>query len=638
MMIDYNVSDHWAQNTPAWVKSLVSSLDLRHQSTTTLPLTAVAEEILHWVELASGVDAWKKTANRNSLDEDIAQSAGSLGMHLRSHIANELEAFKASFAALSVSGPAVLSQPPGATRVAPEWVAMLTATQNLLTALKSDDAVVASWDDLVDVAQNRALDGRNYRPVAGLLTEQLQHRGLDAESMVRGLVSIMAFGRDPEEMLLDEADTSYTDRLDQARTYVVTPATIEPVTVWLGYKGRVRVEMTAERVSFYDPLWAVPNAQPGRQEFDHKEELWKIVEDGFSFRVPELADEKDNVETLVRVDLGSTTAARAVEHAVAIVDIIINVALHRSGGIRPQLTEYVVVRSGVPSGFGREAGWDRAGFPDDIYGGGMTSDAINKHGPRIANALARQQLPRFLAAAIAVQTALDLPFSRDMALRKPSEADISSVIPLSDRIVQHIAAHAATDPNNLFQLLGEKWAHARWLSDLEVAARMCLLGGALDHVLHHSLTVEWHSSHPKQPWILFLDDRRDDFLSLCRLEHERAWIQRMFDSISNHAKYSTLIAEYEDEGAVLEARRRRLRNALVHGNPATFPMVESVRSFAEFISGTALYFALKAFVDESDPQIALAERTDEFIALQGGTTAATYWRERVKNEGWPFPA
>lgn len=189
------------------------------------------------------------------------------------------------------------------------------------------------------------------------------------------------------------------------------------------------------------------------------------------------------------------------------------------------------------------------------------------------------------------------------------------------------------DPNDLFQLLGKKWAHAHWLSDLEMAASICLLGGAADQAVQHSLTVEWHSSHPKQPWILFLDDRREDFLSLCRLEHERAWIQRMFDSISNHAKYSTLIAEYECEGDVLETRRRRLRNALVHGTPATFPVVESVLSFAEFISGTALYIALESFVDKTEPQIALAGRTDEFIALQGGTAAATYWRERVKNEG-----
>src|SRR5690606_29214153 len=158
------------------------------------------------------------------------------------------------------------------------------------------------------------------------------------------------------------------------------------------------------------------------------------------------------------VDLGNTTAAGAAERAIAIVDVIFNVALHRSGGIRPQLAEHVVVLSGVPTASGHRTVWDHTGFPDDTYGAGMTSEAIEEHGPRIADALAREELPRFLAAAIEVQTTQDHPFSRDMALRKPSEADISSVIPLSDRVVQHVAAHAAMDPNALFPQLGERWA------------------------------------------------------------------------------------------------------------------------------------------------------------------------------------
>ncbi|GAA2841636.1 hypothetical protein FB468_2851 [Leucobacter komagatae] len=72
--------------------------------------------------------------------------------------------------------------------------------------------------------------------------------------------------------------------------------------------------------------------------------------------------------------------------------------------------------------------------------------------------------------------------------------------------------------------------------------------------------------------------------------------------------------------------------------PAIFPVVESVRSYAEFISGTALYAALESFVDKTDSQIALTERSDEFSALQGGTAADTYWRDRIKKEGWPTPA
>lgn len=74
MMIDYNVSDHWSGDEAAWVKSLVSSLDRRHGRSSVLPVTVMAEEILSWVALASGPDAWRKSANRDSLQLDVAES------------------------------------------------------------------------------------------------------------------------------------------------------------------------------------------------------------------------------------------------------------------------------------------------------------------------------------------------------------------------------------------------------------------------------------------------------------------------------------------------------------------------------------------------------------------------------------
>ena len=631
MMIDYNVSDHWSDSTPGWLKSLVSSLDRRHGVSTVLPLAIVVDEIMQWIELASGVDAWKKAANRDSLDRDIAQSVASIGSHLRAHISPELAAFRAAFAALTSSSNVVLSQPPGALRTDPAWAALLTAASDLLSALNTDDAVCGSWDDLVEAAKDRTLDHREYRPIVELLFEQLQHRGVDAEATFRGLVSVMAFGRDPDAIPLGEVETLYSDRLDNARAYVGIPAAIEPVAVWLGYKEPAHVQLTAGRVSFFEPRWAVPNAEPGRQEFDHKEELWEIIKDGITFRVPEQAEEEREVETLVRVDLGNTTATGALERAVAIIDVIFSVALHRSGGIRPQLAEQVVVRSGQPASSGVRAVWKQTAIPDDTYGAQMTSEAIEEHGPRIADALAREELPRFLAAAIEVQTTLDHPFSRDMALRKPSEADISSVIPLSDRVVQHVAAHAAMDPNDLFPFLGEQWMHARWLNDLQRAAGMCLLGGGERRELHHELTVEWLSSQPKQPWILLLADRAADFISLCRLEHERAWIERMFASISDHARYSALIAEYKAEGEVLERRRRRIRNALMHGNPATFPVVKSVREYAEFLSASALNLALESYLDNTPTASMLAARTAEFVAMTGGQDAASWWRTEMAN-------
>ena len=158
---------------------------------------------------------------------------------------------------------------------------------------------------------------------------------------------------------------------------------------------------------------------------------------------------------------------------------------------------------------------------------------------------------------------------------------------------------------------------------------MCLLGGGSRHELLDELTREWMADRPKRPWILILADRADDFLSLCRLEHERTWIGHMFASIGDHPTYSALITDYTKEGTVLEARRRRVRNALMHGNPASFAVVQSTREYSEFVGRSALNLALEAFVEGADPADALMTRTEEFQAMQKGHDAASFWRAKT---------
>ncbi|MFF9069171.1 hypothetical protein ACF09E_27810 [Streptomyces sp. NPDC014891] len=627
MMIDYNVSDHWPADTPDWLKSLVSSLDRRHGAGTVLPLTVVVDEVLEWLELASGVDAWKNSANRASLRSDLDESLRSLGPALRAYIDTSLDEFQAAFARLVSSPGSVLRQPPG-SRTDAVWTDVATTGENLLAALESDEGASLSWDDLVATARDRTLADREYRPIADLLFDQLRRRGLNAEGIFRGLVSVTAFGRDPDDPRVGERDVPLEERIASARTYVGTRAVAEPVVVWLGYQGRTFLHLSAGRVSFLDAHWAVPNAQPGGRDFQHKAELWEFVRHGGLFKVAELVDEESDVDFLVRVDLGTTTAADAVDRAVRTVETIIDVAIHNAGGIRPDLVQHGLLCSGRRSAQSFMLPRRKTPFPDDHYGAGITAKAIEEHGPRIASALAREDLPRFLAAAIEVQTTADHPFSRDMAMREPSEADIRSVIPLTDRVVQHVAAHAALAPGEVFRLLGARWPHARWLADVRRAVGMCLLGGGNRSALVDELTREWFANDPSRPWILFVADRSMDLLSLCRIEHERAWISRMFSSVSDHAGYQTLVERYTAQGIVLEARRSRVRNALVHGNPAGFAIVGSVREYAEFLSGGALNIALESYIEGEAPVAALARRTGEFDAMQNGQDAAAYWRAR----------
>ncbi|WNO70159.1 hypothetical protein [Streptomyces sp. AM8-1-1] len=630
MMTDYNVSDHWSADDPDWLKSLVSSLDRHHGVSTILPLTVIAEEVLEWLELASGVDAWKNGANRRSLRLDLDESIGALGALLRVHIAPSLAKFQAAFSRLDRSPAAVLKQPPG-TRTGAVWAEVTTAAKDLLEALDADVAVRASWDDLVDAAQDRTLEGREYRPIADLLFDQLRRRGLSAERIFRDLVSVIAYGRDPHDVHVGQKNVPLKERIARARAHVSTPAKVEPIVVWLGYLGgQAFPHLSAGRVSFMNAYWAVPNAGPGGQNFEHRAELWELVRHGGLFQVAKLVDEESDVDFLVRVDLGRTTAAGALNRAVRMVNTILNVSIHNSGGVRPHLAQHGLLRSGQVGSSSLMISGHATGFPDDHYGAGITARAIEEHGPRIASALANGELPRFLAAALEVQTTADHPFSRAMALRKPSEADISSVIPLADRVVQHIAAHAALAPKDLFDLLSRRWPHARWLVDVRRAVQMCLLGGGSRSELRDELTREWLANKPPRPWILFVTDRSDDLLSLCRIESERAWIKRMFASVSDYNEYRALIEYYAAEGAVLEARRGRVRNALVHGNPAGFAIVESVREYAKFLSGRALNLGLESYAEGTTPAVALTKRTDEFIAMQAGQDAASYWRDQLR--------
>ncbi|MFJ4125195.1 hypothetical protein OG336_19370 [[Kitasatospora] papulosa] len=627
VMTDYNVSDHWSADDPDWLKSLVSSLDRRHGVSTVVPLTVLVEEVLQWVELASGVDAWKNSANRRSLQLDFDESIRALGTSLRARIAIPLERFQTAFSQLTGSTAETLKQAPG-TRTGASWTNVIGTAKDLLEALEADEAVRISWDDLVATAQDRTLEGREYRQIAELLFDQLRRRGLSAEGIFRDLVSIVGFGRDPNDIPIGQQNVPLPQRIASARTHIGTPAPVEPIVVWLGYQGEAFIHLSAGRVSFLNAHWAVPNAMPERQDFEHKAELWELVQHGGIFEVAKKVDEESDVDFLVRVDLGNTTLSGALERAVHVVNTILNVSIHNSGGVRPHLAQYGVLRSGKAGPLSWLVSQRQAAFPDDRYGESITADAIKKHGPRIASALAREELPRFLAAALEVQTAADHPFSRAMAMRKPSEADISSVIPLADRVVQHVAAHAALPPNDLFNLLGERWPHIRWLTDVQQAVGMCLLGGGNQSALRNELTREWLADKPARPWILFVADRCGDLLSLCRIESERAWIRRMFGSVSDHAEYSALIANYAAESAVLKARRSRVRNALVHGNPASFPIVASVHEYAQFLSRSALNRGLESYVQGTAPAAALMQQSDEFTAMQGGQDAASYWRTR----------
>ncbi|MFD8804978.1 hypothetical protein [Streptomyces sp. NPDC059597] len=613
MMIDYNVSDHWSADTPDWLKSLVSSLDRRHGISTVLPLTVIVEEVLEWLELASGVDAWKNSASRVSLRQDLDESVGALGASLRAYIATSLTQFQIAFSRLINSPSPVLKQPPG-SRTDAVWTDVGTAGKKLLEVLDDDEAARVCWDDLVATARDRTLEGREYRPIAELLFDQLRRRGLGAEWIFRDLVSVIAFGRDPQDPPIGQRDVPLEKRLANARSHVGTRAVAEPIVVWLGYQGRTPLNLSAGRVSFMNAHWAVPNAKPEGQSFEHKAELWELVQDGILFKVAELVDEKSDVDLLVRVDLGTTTAADAVVVPFA------------------SSTRSLMYPSTMLVGSARTSLSTASCAPARPVRGTSWSPGARRASPMITTVRAspHKRSRSTDRASLRHWPARICPgFSRPQSRCRPPPTTRSAatwrcaILPRQTSAVSspsriawcNMSAYAALASSDLFGLLGERWPHARWLVDVRRAVHMCLLGGGNRSELVDALRHEWFANNPSHPWILFVADRSGDMLSLCRIESERAWIRRMFSSVSDHAEYHALIDCYATEGAVLEKRRSRVRNALVHGNPAGFAIVESVRGYAEFLSGSALNLALDSYIEGKAPATALAQRTAEEAAL-----------------------
>lgn len=625
MMIDYNVRDDWPANEPRWMKSLVSSLDRRHRSRELLALPVIVQEIVDWVALASGEEAWKMTANRESLKGDLEQSIASLGSKTKSLLDAAIARFAGALAVLSGSTNAVRTQAPG-TRTAVAWTDVTTAGETLLSELASDAALGASWSDLVEAAQVTNPDRLEHHAIVNLMSEQLQLRRHEPQEVFNHVIRMLAYGSSPKYYGTEVDPPSAEDRLASAQKILLALPTEQDVVVWLGYRGgSIDFSVQAGQVTFLQAAWSVPNTKPGRQDFAHKDELARIVDAGM-FRVAELVTESSEVDMLARVDLGRTTLAGAAVRAESVVNALLNISIHRSGGVRPVLSQTVVMSGGEVGG----QSWTHGGtteVDDDYYGRNITAKAIETFAPKLGVALASNPLPMYLAAAVEAQTAADMPHSRERMMQRPGEADMRAAVPLEDRVVQHVAAHASITPIRLFKLLLRHWASARWTSDIDQAVRICLLGSGPKREKVEELQRKLYASRPASPWLVFVADNEATLLDLCRVESEKAWVKRMLRSVSDPTVYADLIGEYEEQKDVLAARRTRTRNALVHGNPVSFQVVESVNLLASFLSREALRVGLDSFVTGvSVPAILENEEQAHLLPLLNGTSVADYWR------------
>lgn len=627
-MIDYHVWDDWPDGDPTWLKALVSSLYRGERRTdTALPLGCAVQEILDWVELASGPEAWAKSANRESLIDDYHQSVYVIGTSLSTLLKPSTDALSSALSILNQNnkdkhGNVILQRPPG-SRTDPAWMSVENACQNVLAELVTDAAVEASWGDLLYITQSSIFQRGEHRQAADVLFEQLRLRQCDAKQIFREIVNMLAYGRSVIDFPFTENTLSVADRLDAAEAIALTTPPEEEVVVWLGYVGGRVDYVVAGNVIFMDARWYGPNADADRHEFTGKAELAELRRRSM-FSVAERVDQLSDVDLMARVELGITPVSGAIERAEAMVDALLGLSVHWSGGARPFRTQSAMFHNGQ-LGQSRRRPRQKA-LTDDHHGIKLTRTAITEFAPALGAGLATRDLPRYLTAAVEMQTAADLPYGREQMFRTPLDTDIRGVIPLEDRVVQHVAAYAGCTPGELFKQITRQWPHSRWESDVHYATSLSLLGAGPNHTRILELRGQFYAPNAPKPWLVFVADNARELINLCRVESERNWVERLLCSVSDPVEYHALIKEYEAEAKIISGRRARVRNALVHGNPVSMEVVSTIADISSYSSSCALRVGLESFTTGDTVAAILDREQTEQDSLRAGASVADYLR------------
>lgn len=609
MMIDYNIRDDWPDDEPRWLKSLVSSLSRRDEAVTILPLSISVQEIIDWVDLASGEEAWAKKLNRASLHADFVESVEALGPTLRAHLSKSLDAFATALRSLFAGGNAVLKQPAG-LRTGALWSSVEETGRQLIIHLASDDAVRACWADLVSAAHRRDLRRREHRPIVDTLAEQQRLRNRDPVEVTKWLSSAIAYGPEKEGAPWAHMATSVDDRLALAEQFLLSPAERVRIAVWFSY-SHLRLESNFEAgcVAFYLPYYAAAGTESDL-DYRFKNELTKLNSHGWW---DQISSGTSRVDAIVRVDLGTTFEAGSVGRAERVLDTLFDVVIHQGKGQRPERGQFVVLHDGEPRIWYGRSNNRPLTAEDDPYGVQITGSMFRAMAPKLGQAIAEGVVPTHLSAALEAQLAADEPRARGKISVSLDDSDVRAIIAREDQAVQHIAALASETPAKMFLELTSTWSKSKWYEDLVRAIRYCLVDVGPNRAQIEELRGTYYQASWEQ-MILLAVDHKSELLAYCQVESERAWVARLLSSASEMSEFGSLLSEYSCTAEVLTLRRARARNAVVHGNPLAAPVARTVLDLSEYLGHRALQIGLAAYIDGKSVQQAIS---DDELAWRG---------------------
>jgi hypothetical protein len=584
----------------------------------TVPLPVLVEEVDEWRRHARE-ESWNRRPNRASLSEDLEASVSRTGVHLAQQVGAPLAPYRRLLQGL-VGQRAVVSE---------DLERLHQLGTELMTVLTAHDAFAAAWQDVL--VAGRARDADALECGLSCLESLIEATHRAPRETLRDAASVL----DPHPRLtrldprLPPPNTDLETRLRLAVHTLAAPPQERHCVAWLTY-GEARLNRLGETYGpfvFYEVDWAAPNAcEEDGQWFEHRDEVQQLLRDGiFSW---DISTTERSYQVLARVDLGFRSPHRALEDADAMVQVLVKVAVSRSGGAAWKRAgpAYLLVDSAVVLSS------HTAGPNDyrevDHYGQNVTADALGRAASHIGPALAGSRLPPDLADALRLlHEAADID-SRDVALTERHSIDRRTALVLQDAAFEHIASFAQMEGEVLEGAVLDDWAHAAWDVRVRRAIDLCLRSDG-ERARDLSLEIYKFGASSRTTSLLVAGRRADELLALCRDDFVRRAAEQWLMSISDAGLYLRLYARLRPTGELLRGRARRVRNSLVHGNPVHSVILDSVGDVSNYRVHMAFDLALESFASSSSVANALEcrakERADRLQALRSGTCLRDLW-------------
>ncbi|ROS75871.1 hypothetical protein EDF24_1444 [Curtobacterium sp. PhB130] len=571
-------------------------------------LPDVAEEILEWIASASD-QGWKRGVG--SLRIELEHACVRLPRGMRRALTPSMRAIR-SAAAKALKDTAT------AAEQAASHANLRGALQDALDAWRRPEVLEVAWSELLTALRDRSGDVEAADDAISGLLAALRVTGPD-EPARRSKAAAIIEGSDPHRPPKDPAvpTAALSVRLTNALDVLRTVEQQANCVVWLSF-SKMAVSGGAwehGNVTMVSAEIAIATPETDGYPYPHSSELRNAIHDGF---LPSAEDRAPLPFTgYVRVHLPNTRPSEAAAVARDQLTVLMQSAL--SGGAqRWQPGEHeLVITDGVPAGSSWEAVWGDEHV--DPYRLNTTGDLMRDRAPALIDGLFARPLPAQLRAALRNVEDVDRSGSPFNARVDRTIDDSRAALILRMNAVEHVAAWMRLHPETLIDILVATSAVNRTLNTAAVRAR------SLAHRSRDNFAAQL-GREPRRTDLDLVVEQRDALLALCDGPLERARARRIFRALSSPEQLLQRAADQRATLTLIRQRHRRLRNAIVHGNPVSERALASVRRFDGTLASMAIQVALEAHLAGSDPTEALHRRAavaqDHLDAATAGTSPA----------------